>query len=114
MKQLGRSTQHNIRNTRSLIRIFKYTSKISPQKEEPLHTHTNTYTPTRTHIHTHPHTHTYTYRERHIQTHTHTHTQRGTHARTYTLYYIYAQTIFVYTSRPRYGGLYVTYIDHLL
>ena len=67
MKELGKSTQINIYNTRSLIRALKYVSDIL-QTEEAFtmeeYTHTHTYTPM------HKHTHT--------QTHTHTHTRTGT------------------------------------
>ena len=61
IKELSRSTQINIRNTRSLIRALKYVSNILQTEEaftveeyKPTHTHTDT------HAHTHTHTHTHT------------------------------------------------------
>ena len=62
IKELGRSTQINIRNTRSLIRALKYVSDILQTEEaftveeyKPTHTHTHAHN---THTHTHTHTHT--------------------------------------------------------
>ena len=56
MKELGKSTQINIHNTRSLIRALKYVSDIL-QTEEAFtvekHTHTHTHTHTRVHAHYH-------------------------------------------------------------
>ena len=63
MKKLGRNTQINIRNTRSLIR----TSQVCLQHLAVGRTHTHT------HIHTHTHTHTHTH------AHTHTHTSNKFH-----------------------------------
>ena len=69
MKELGRSTQINIRNTRSLIRALNYVSDIL-QKEEAftVEEYKHTHTRARAHIHIHTHTHTCT----------HTHTQTPT------------------------------------
>ena len=55
IKELGRSTQINIRNTRSLIRALKYVSNIL-QTEEAFTV--EEYKPTHTHTDTHAHTHT--------------------------------------------------------
>ena len=49
MKKLGRSTQHNTRNTRSLIRTLKYVQNNGAGGRNHAQTHT----------HTHTHTHTY-------------------------------------------------------
>ena len=64
MKELGRSTQQNIHNARSLIR--------APQEYRHPTTHTSTH-PQPTHTHTHTHTHTQVHA--HKYTHTHTHMQ---------------------------------------
>ena len=64
MKELGKSTQINIYNTRSLIRALKYVSDIL-QTEEAFtmeeYTHTHTHTHAETHTHTHAHTNTHTH-----------------------------------------------------
>ena len=65
MKELGKSTQINIYNTRSLIRALKYVSDILQTEEaftmeEYTHTHTHTHAQTHTHTHTHTHTNTHT------------------------------------------------------
>ena len=66
MKELGKSTQINIYNTRSLIRALKYVSDILQTEEaftmeEYTHTHTYTHPCTNTHTHTHTNTHTHTH-----------------------------------------------------
>ena len=65
MKELGKSTQIHIYNTRSLIRALKYVSDILQTEEaftmeEYTHTHTHTHAQTHTHTHTHTHKHTHT------------------------------------------------------
>ena len=65
MKELGKSTQINIYNTRSLIRALKYVSDILQTEEaftmeEYTHTYTHTHAQTHTHTHTHTHKHTHT------------------------------------------------------
>ena len=63
MKELGKSIQINIHNTRSLIRALKYVSDIL-QTEEAFtmeeYTHTHIHTPMDTHTQTHTHTRTRT------------------------------------------------------
>ena len=64
MKKLGRSTQINIHNTRSLIRTPKVCLKHLAEGKSlhgGTHTHTHTHTHTRTHTHTHTHIHLVSY-----------------------------------------------------
>ena len=65
IKELVRSTQINIHNTRSLIHALKYVSHILQTEkaftvEEYKHTHTHTHTHTNTPTHTHKRTRTRT------------------------------------------------------
>ena len=46
MKKLGRSTQHNTHNTRSLIRTLKYVQNNAAGGRNHRHTHTHTHTHT--------------------------------------------------------------------
>ena len=78
MKKLGRSTQHNTRNTRSLICTLKYVPDIVAEGINDPHTHI--------HIHTHPPTHPHT----HTHTHTHKHTHTHTLAKKINFYVLYA------------------------
>ena len=57
MKELGRSTQHDTQNTRSLIRTLKYDPDIVADGRNFCGERVLARTHARTHTHTHTHTH---------------------------------------------------------